>query len=365
MAILDQLRSSIMIRIGLALDRALREPVFNAVIEQQLLRRTIGDGQQPVRDLDTVRTFLGGPGLTAFFDLPWMPLYIAICFLLHPLLGALAIAGAVILVGLTVLGYYASKETNKEATDHASRRNAWIEGGRRNAESLRALGMLGAIRSRWTEAHLATLMAQMRGADAGGRIAAFTKAFRILLQSVMLAAGAYLVIEQLATPGVMLGASVIAARALQPIEQVVGQWRPFLQYRDARARLASWRSRPRQNARRCRGRRARSCSPMLRSRRHGARNITLAGVNFRLKAGQAVAVIGPSGAGKSTLARGLVGIWPVVRGELRFDGAMQDQWHPDELGQLIGYLPQSVELFDGTRLRQHRALFRRRAMMRR
>jgi ATP-binding cassette subfamily C protein len=348
MAILDQLRSSIMIRIGLALDRKLREPVFNAVIEQQLLRRTTGDGQQPVRDLDVVRTFLGGPGLTAFFDLPWMPLYIAICFLLHPLLGGLAIASALILVGLTVMGYYASKESSREATDHASRRNAWIEGGRRNAESLRALGMLGAIRSRWMEAHLATLMAQMSGADAAGRIAAFTKAFRILLQSVMLAAGAYLVIEQLATPGVMLGASVIAARALQPIEQVVGQWRPFLQYRDARARLAALVIPP-EMKRTALPRPAREI--MLANAAiapHGARNITLGGVNFRLKAGQATAVIGPSGAGKSTLARGLVGIWPIVRGELRFDGAMLDQWHPDDLGQLIGYLPQSVELFDGT-----------------
>jgi PrtD family type I secretion system ABC transporter len=348
MSILDQLRTSVMIRIGLSLDRALREPVFNGVIEQQLLRRTSGDGQQAVRDLDVVRTFLGGPGLTALFDLPWMPLYIALCFLLHPLLGALAIAGAVILVALTAWGYFASKESTRVATDHASRRNAWIEGGRRNAESLRALGMLGAIRSRWTEAHVATLMAQMSGADAAGRIAAFTKGFRILLQTVMLAAGAYLVIEQLATPGVMLGASVIAARALQPIEQVVGQWRSFLQYRDARARLAGLSVEP-PAKRMTLPRPAREISlANVAIAPHGARNITLAGVNFKLKAGQATAVIGPSGAGKSTLARGLVGVWPIIRGELRLDGAMQDQWHPDDFGLLIGYLPQSVELFDGT-----------------
>lgn len=348
MAILDQLRSAILIRIGLSLDRSLREHVFNGVIEQQLLRRTSGDGQQPVRDLDVVRTFLAGPGPIALFDLPWMPLYVIICFLLHPLLGALAVVGAVILVALTVWGYYASKEPTRLAADHASRRNAWIEGGRRNAESLRALGMLGAIRSRWTEAHLATLLAQMRGADAGGRITAFAKGFRILLQSVILAAGAYLVIEQLATPGVMLAASVIAARALQPIEQVVGQWRPFLQYRDARARLASLSVEP--EARRT------SLPPPAREvslanvaiAPPGARAPTLGGVSFKLKAGQAVAVIGPSGAGKSTLARGLVGVWPIVRGELRLDGAMQDQWHPDDLGRLIGYLPQTVELFDGT-----------------
>ncbi|MDQ8732124.1 type I secretion system permease/ATPase [Bradyrhizobium sp. LHD-71] len=348
MALLDQFRASILIRIGLALDRSLREHVFNGVIGQHLLRRTSGDGQQPIRDLDVVRTFLGGPGPIALFDLPWMPLYVAICFLLHPLLGSLALAGAAILIGLTVWGYYVSKEPIRQATDHASRRNAWIEGGRRNAETLRALGMLSAIRSRWMEAHLSTLMAQMRGADAAGRIAAFTKGFRILLQSVLLAAGAYLVIEQVATPGVMLAASVIAARALQPIEQVVGQWRPFLQYRDARARLANLAVEP--EAMRT------SLPPPNREvslvnvaiAPHGARAPTLAGVNFRLKAGQAAAVIGPSGAGKSTLARGLVGVWPIVRGELRLDGATQDQWHPDDLGKLVGYLPQSVELFDGT-----------------
>jgi PrtD family type I secretion system ABC transporter len=348
MAILDQLRSGILIRIGLSLDRSLREHVFNGVIEQQLLRQTAGDGQLPVRDLDTVRNFLSGPGPVALFDLPWMPFYVLICFVLHPILGALSIVGAVILVALTIWGYYAAKEPTREASEHASRRNAWIEGGRRNAETLRALGMLGAIRSRWTEAHVATLIAQMRGADAAGRISAFAKAFRILLQSVLLAAGAYLVIRQLATPGVMLAASVIAARALQPIEQVVGQWRPFLQYRDARARLATLAIEP--DAKRT------ALPPPAREMSlanlaiapPGARTALLVGVTLRLKAGQAMAVIGPSGAGKSTLARGLVGVWPIVRGELRLDGAMQDQWHPDELGQLIGYLPQSVELFDGT-----------------
>lgn len=348
MAILDQLRSSILSRIGLALDRRLREHVFNGVIEQQLLRRTSGDGQQPVRDLDVVRTFLGGPGPIALFDLPWMPFYVAICFLLHWLLGVLAIAGAIILIGLTLWGYYAAKEPTRLAAEHASQRNAWIEGGRRNAEALRALGMLGAIRARWTDAHMSTLVAQTQGSDAAGRISAFAKAFRILLQSVLLAAGAYLVIERLATPGVMLAASVIAARALQPIEQVVAQWRPFLQYRDARARLAHLAVET-DAKRTALPRPANEISLVnVAIAPHGARMATLAGMNLKLKAGQAMAVIGPSGAGKSTLARGLVGVWPIVRGDLRFDGAMQDQWHPEDLGKLIGYLPQSVELFDGT-----------------
>lgn len=348
MGILDHLRSGILIRIGFDLDRKLRPHIFNAVISGQLARRTVGDGQQPVRDLDTVRSFLSGPGPMALFDLPWMPIYIAICFLLHPLLGALAIVGAIILIGLTIWSYRAAQEPTLEATLHAAKRNAWIEGGRRNAESLRALGMSGSIRNRWTDEHVSSLIAQMRGADAAGWINAFTKSFRILLQSVILAAGAYLVIRQVATPGVMIAASIIAARALAPIEQAIAQWRPFLQYRESRARLAGLATAPE---------RPRTALPPPKNdisltnvaiAPPGANYPTLAGVNFRLAAGQAVAVIGPSGAGKSTLARGLINVWPIVRGDIRIDGAQIDQWDPDEFGAMVGYLPQTVELFDGT-----------------
>lgn len=348
MGILDHLRQGVLIRIGFDLDRELRPHVFNAVIVGQLARRTVGDGQQPVRDLDIVRSFLSGPGPTALFDLPWMPIYIAICFLLHPLLGVLSVVGAIILVGLTVWSYRAAQEPTLEATVHAARRNVWIEGGRRNAESLRALGMFGAIRSRWSEEHVGSLMAQMRGADAAGQITAFTKSFRILLQSVILAAGAYLVIKQLATPGVMIAASIIAARALAPIEQAIAQWRPFLQYRESRARLAqlaTMAERPRTELPRPQNNIVLSNVAIAPP---GANMPTLHGVNFGLNAGQAVAVIGPSGAGKSTLARGLINVWPIIRGDARIDGAQIDQWDPDEFGTLIGYLPQTVELFDGT-----------------
>ena len=348
MGALDSLRSSVLIRIGFALDRALRPHVFDAVIHGQLARRTHGDGQQPVRDLDIVRNFLSGPGPVALFDLPWLPLYIIICFLLHPLFGVLAIVGAFILVILTYWGYRAAQAPTLEATILASRRNAWIEGGRRNAESLRALGMFSAIRSRWDNDHVEALSAQMTASESGARISAFTKSFRILLQSALLAAGAYLVIRQVATPGVMIAASIIAGRALAPIEQAIAQWRPFLQYRESRARLGTLPTglqvprtalpRPEQGI----------ALSHVAIAPPGANMPVLAGVNFRLNAGQAMAVIGPSGAGKSTLARGLINVWPIVRGDMRLDGAELQQWHPEEFGAMCGYLPQTVELFDGT-----------------
>jgi len=348
MAVLDYLRSGILARIGIAVDRELRDSVFVAVVEQTLRRDAQGDGQQVVRDLDSVRMFLSGPGLVALFDLPWIPFYLLVCFAFHPLLGYLSLAGAIVLVVLMVWGFAVSKRSAMLATEALSQRNAWMEGSRRNAESLRALGMVSNIRNQWRDAHLTSLIEQTAGSEAGGKITAFTKMFRILLQLLLLAVGAYLVVGNLATPGVMLAASVLAGRALAPLEQAIGQWRQFVQYREARARLATLKI-PNEASR-----------TSLPSPRQslvlsdvavappGSHMATLQGVTLALQAGAAVAVVGPSAAGKSTLARGLVGAWPIVRGEIRLDGAEISQWSPDDLGKAIGYLPQAVDLFDGT-----------------
>jgi PrtD family type I secretion system ABC transporter len=348
MAILDYLRAGILARIGIAVDRELRDSVFLAVVDRTLRRDAHGDGQQVVRDLDSVRAFLSGPGLVALFDLPWIPFYLLVCFAFHPLLGYLSLAGAGVLVVLMYWGFTVSKRSALLATESVSRRNAWMEGSRRNAESLRALGMVSNIRNHWRDAHLTSLIEQAAGADAGGKITAFTKMFRILLQLLLLAVGAYLVIGNLATPGVMLAASVLAGRALAPLEQAIAQWRQFVQYREARTRLATLEMPDEASRTSLPAPRQSLVMSDVAVAPPAARTATLQGVSLSLQAGMAVAVVGPSAAGKSTLARGLIGAWPVVRGEIRLDGAEISQWSRDDLGKAIGYLPQAVDLFDGT-----------------
>ena len=348
MAILDYLRAGILARIGIAVDRELRDSVFLAVVDRTLRRDAQGDGQQVVRDLDSVRAFLSGPGLVALFDLPWIPFYLLVCFAFHPLLGYLSLAGAAVLVALMYWGFTVSKRSALLATESVSRRNAWMEGSRRNAESLRALGMVSNIRNHWRDAHLTSLIEQAAGADAGGKITAFTKMFRILLQLLLLAVGAYLVIGNLATPGVMLAASVLAGRALAPLEQAIAQWRQFVQYREARTRLATLEMPDEASRTSLPAPRQSLVMSDVAVAPPAARTATLQGVSLSLQAGMAVAVVGPSAAGKSTLARGLIGAWPVVRGEIRLDGAEIGQWSRDDLGKAIGYLPQAVDLFDGT-----------------
>lgn len=348
MAVLDYLRAGILARIGIAVDRELRDSVFLAVVDRTLRRDAQGDGQQVVRDLDSVRAFLSGPGLVALFDLPWIPFYLLVCFAFHPLLGYLSLAGAAVLVALMYWGFTVSKRSALLATESISRRNAWMEGSRRNAESLRALGMVSNIRNHWRDAHLTGLIEQAAGADAGGKITAFTKMFRILLQLLLLAVGAYLVIGNLATPGVMLAASVLAGRALAPLEQAIAQWRQFVQYREARTRLATLEMPDEASRTSLPAPRQSLVMSDVAVAPPAARTATLQGVSLSLQAGMAVAVVGPSAAGKSTLARGLIGAWPVVRGEIRLDGAEIGQWSRDDLGKAVGYLPQAVDLFDGT-----------------
>ncbi|MBL8575330.1 MAG: type I secretion system permease/ATPase [Hyphomicrobiaceae bacterium] len=348
MAVLDAIRARVLSRIGLKVDAKLRNSVFDAIVTAQLTRRSISDGQQPLRDLDTIRTFMGGQGPIVLFDLPWMPLYMLLVFLLHPWLGLLACAGAVVVVVLTLVTEMKSREPMQKATQELGRRNAWTEGSRRNAEVLKALGMSKAIRDRWVASHSAASVEQVTGGDSVGGVSAITKAFRLFLQSALLGLGAYLVIIGQASGGVMIASSIIAARALAPVEQAIAQWRGFVAFRQARTRLEQLLMAPAP---------ARTSLPTPMNHvtltdvavaPPGARVVTLMGMNFTLKAGDGVAVIGPSAAGKSTLARAMVGVWPVVRGELRIDGATFDQWAPDQIGQMIGYLPQAVELFDGT-----------------
>ena len=347
--VLDFLRQRLLTRIGSTLDAELSRRIYGIIVTLPL-KTTASDGLQPMRDFDNIRNFLSGMGPTALFDLPWMPLYLLICFLLHPWLGVTALIGALLLVALTIATEILSRKPTVQAVAHASMRHAQAEASRRNAEAIRAMGMGGSLGRRWTEVNDKYLMAQARAADAAGGFGAISRVLRLLLQSIVLGVGAFLAISDQVTAGVIIGASIITSRALAPIETATAHWRGFVGARQSWRRLnellASLPSDPERMA--------------LPPPRHsvnvegiavaapGGRQPIISNVAFALSAGDGLGIIGPSASGKSTLVRALVGVWPLVRGTIRLDGAALDQWNAEALGASIGYLPQDVELFAGT-----------------
>ncbi len=343
----DWLRQRILSRIGVELDRRLGGPVLGAVISGQL--RGSGAGVQPSRDLDTVRGFLSGLGPTTLFDLPWIPLYGALCFILHPLLGWTLVAGAAALIALALLTELLSRRPSADVGTTAAERAALIEAARRNAEAATALGMGQRIGTRFDRINDRHVAASLRAFDVTSGLGNLSKVIRYMLQSAMLGVGAWLVMHDQASSGVMIAASVLSSRALAPIELAISSWRPFIGARQSWARLraallvepASPAVAPDRPTRLLRLEQVFVAPP-------GSPNPTVKDVNFTVEAGQGLAVIGPSASGKSTLVRALVGVWPVLRGSLRLDGATLEQWSDEERGAIIGYMPQDVQLFGGT-----------------
>ncbi|RWD21046.1 type I secretion system permease/ATPase, partial [Mesorhizobium sp.] len=349
-AVLDFVRGRILVRIGTALDEALGARVYASVLKLPLKLGRGGDNMQPVRDLDSVRTFMSGSGPTALFDLPWLPLYLAIIFMFHVLLGLTALVGAIVLVLLTV---YAERLTRKPVTSGTQTgivRNGLTLAGNRNAEVIAALGMGGRMAAKWEEANRDYLAEQRSVSDIAGGFGAVSKMLRMLLQSAMLGVGAWLVIEQQATAGIIITASILSGRALAPVDLVIANWKGFLTARQGWQRLNRMLAAMPADAR-----------PMAlpMPARHifmqivsiaapGTQRLLVHEASFALEAGHAVGIIGPSGSGKSTLVRALVGAWPLAAGRVRLDGADLDQWSQEDRGRFIGYLPQDVELFAGT-----------------
>jgi PrtD family type I secretion system ABC transporter len=349
-SLFDIIRSRILLRIGQRFDHQLSGRVHDAVVGLPLEMPLPGDGLQPLRDLDNVRGFLSGPGPTAFFDLPWMPFYLAICFVFHVWIGITALVGAVILVSLTLLTNVRSRGPARETVQHGMFRNALMEASRRNAEVVRAMGLGGRMAARWHRTNSDYLAANRRAGDVAGGLGGVARALRALLQSTMLGVGAYLVIRQEASAGVMVASSIMMGRALAPVDLAISTWKPFLMARQSWARLDE----------------LLTCMPeatktMALPRAHidlrveamtiappGEKRPTVTGLSFAVSAGSALGIIGHSGSGKSTLARALVGAWRPANGKVRIDGASFDQWDREMLGRDIGYLPQGVELFDGT-----------------
>jgi ATP-binding cassette subfamily C protein len=348
-AVIDAIRSRIMVRIGNNLDETMNARVYDAIVRLPLKIGSKGDSTQPIRDLDAVRGFLSGAGPSALFDLPWMPLYLAICFLFHPYIGLTALTGAVILVVLTVVTELRTRHPTRSATQFAAARNALLDASRRNAEAITAMGMTGRIAKHWSDLNRHYVAASGCASDVVGGLGSISRALRMLLQSSILAVGAWLVIHQESTPGIIIAGSILGGRALAPVDLAIANWRGFVGARQSWQRLS-----------RLLGHLPPQTAPMplqaptktlvvqnAAVNPPGEQKIVCQDVNFTLTAGKALGVIGPTASGKSSLARMLVGVWTPARGSVRLDGATLDQWSPEALGAHIGYLPQDVELFPG------------------
>ncbi len=348
--VLDLLRGRILGRVGTSLDEALNARVFDTIVRLPLIAGNRSEGLQPMRDLDNVRSFLGSMGPGAFFDLPWLPFYLAICFAFHWLLGVTALAGAIILVTLTLITEYMSRTPAKEAMSLAARRNDLAASSRRNAEVLVAMGMAGRMNKRWNEANEEYLSGNQHASDVTGGLGAVAKVLRMMLQSAVLAVGAYLVIHQEATGGIIIAGSILSARALAPVDLAIAHWKGFVAARQSWQRLnrllQQIPARPEQTL--LQAPQKKLTVEAVTMVAPGDQRAIVQDVSFAVEAGSGVGVIGPSGSGKSSLIRALVGVWTPARGKVRLDGAALDQWSSDELGRHVGYLPQDVELFAGT-----------------
>lgn len=348
--LLELVRSRLLVRIASALDLSCSRPVYLAMMRLPLRTKLPGDGNQPIRDLDQVRGFLAGSGPSALFDVPWMPIYIFICFLFHFWIGVTALGGAVILFTLIVLAEIQTEKPIRIANGLAARRIALAEATRRNAEAVQAMGLGGRIRDRWAEINAEHLAATARASDVAGTLGSIARILRTMLQSGMLGLGAFLVIRGEASGGVMIASSILMGRALAPIDQLIGHWRGFVGARQSWRRLQQLLVLlPDEGGRTTLPPPKTSLSvENMGLAAPGVNSFIVQDVTFALKAGDGLGVIGPSASGKSTMLRGLAGIWNPVRGTVRLDGAALDQWDPDELGQHVGYLPQDVQLFAGT-----------------
>lgn len=349
MAALDVVRSRVLIRQSGQLEVAFGERVQQTVREAALA----GDegAGRPLRDFDTVRSFLSAPAVFAFFDAPWVPIYVAVVFALHPLLGLVALGGAILLFALTVLSEVITRERLTRAGALTSRNMGQLERFLGSAQALESMAMFGPVFTRWNERRSAALALQAQASDAAGLLIGISKLLRLLIQVAMLGGGAWLAIRQAITPGTIIGASILVARGLAPIEQMTGAWKQLVGAREAFRqlvkRLEAYPPRPTRLSLPAPQGRLR-VEQLVIAAPQATGELLIKGISFELPAGRALAILGPSGAGKSTLARALVGVWRPFRGAVRLDDADLEHWDRAQLGPHIGYLPQEVALFEGS-----------------
>lgn len=347
--LLEFARSSVLIRVGNHFDMQLNKRVFTASFERNL-RRAGGNPSQAVHDLTNVRQFLTGNALFAFFDAPWTPIYIAVVFAVHPMLGIITIVGSLLLFVLAYINNVATQKPLAEANQAALAAGAFANNHLRNAEVIEAMGMLPGLRKRWFNQHHRVLMLQTLASDRAARISTTSRFVRISLQSLILGAGALLVLDGTITAGMMIVCSILMGKALGPVEQAINTWKQMLSTRQAYARLDEILidAPPRGTSLSLPAPKGRLLLVNVFAGAPGGETSILKDVNLQVDPGEVVGIIGPSAAGKSTLARLLVGVWPARVGHVRLDGADVYLWNKDELGPHIGYLPQDIELFEGT-----------------
>jgi PrtD family type I secretion system ABC transporter len=345
----EYIRTRLLVRVGRRVEETLRARVFDAVSTMALNKKGQA-GSQPVQDLAVIRQFLGGLGPLAFLDMPWVPIYLLVVFLLHWVLGVVAVVSALIITALALLTERATRDPMAKANLATAKSGLMTEEARRNAEALYSLGMKGTMRKRWIANQHEALDHQTMANDVGATYSSLSRVFRMIVQSVMLAAGAFLAIKHEISGGSIVASSIIMGRALAPVEQAVGNWQQFLGFRKAMERLSKVLDLVPPETERMK-----LPAPIgllevenLVVMLPGTDKPILQNISFRVKPGQGLGIIGPTGAGKSTLSRVLVGLMPPVRGSVRLDGATPDQRSDDERGKMIGYLPQDIQIFDGT-----------------
>ena len=350
LATMEILRSRVLVLVASRIDNIVAPVVFDRTFDQAV---RLGEGRasiQPLVDLNSLRQFITGPGIFALFDAPWLPIYIAVLFLFHPLLGWMGVFAALIFLGLAIGNQVQTRAQLAVANVFAKENSVATQRALRNADAAAAMGMLPELRRRWRKLQDAMLDAQESASNYSSVYSATIKTLRLAVQSSALAAGAYLALAQEISPGMLIAGSILIGRALQPVEQAVGAWRGFVdakaQYDTLVASLAEAKEPgSRQKLPPIEGKVLAKNAAILAP---GATKPTISSLTFELPAGKLCVVMGPSGAGKSTLVKGVLGLWPCALGEIRIDGADASSYDKSDLGPQIGYLPQDVELLDGS-----------------
>lgn len=354
---LEFIRSRILSRIGEWVSVETAPTIFRNLIDRVSASGHSGDMQAPMRDMEGLRGFLSSPGPAALADLPWLPIFVIVVWMLHPWLGMLTIGGTLFLVVLTWVAEMSGRKPVEQATRKLEERNLLVDSSMRGAEAIAALGMRGSVEKRFMNAHDATLKEHHNASDLVGGLSTTSKVARYILQSANLGLGAYLAINDQISAGAIIAANVLSSRAMAPVDQVLMQWRSFVSARQSYARLNKMVSQRNDTHRKLALPPPKSKlevhnitigAPIAPGSPPTQRRILVRDISFALKAGDGLGVIGPSASGKSSLARALVNVWRPIAGTVSVDGAPLDRWPEDQIGQHVGYLPQDIQLFDGT-----------------